>query len=224
MSILNFIADIGSALIGRSSAQDANRANIKLQREQRAWEETMANTAVQRRRADIEKAGFNPVLAATGPGAATPSVSAATVQPTFDPSWIKGSGAQSLLLKEQLLNLRANTAATAAEARKRNVEADNAEVFGYDQSLAKTRRLNTEEVITRLKKQILEEQVFITAAERKKTEGTVDALIATIKQQQEAGKLDLEALRNVAAVGGLEANKATGIIKLLLDFIRIQKD
>lgn len=79
-----FIADIGSIFGGMSSAERANRTNIKLQREQQAWEKEMSNTAVQRRAADIERAGGNRALAFTsGQEASTPSVAPATVQPTY---------------------------------------------------------------------------------------------------------------------------------------------
>lgn len=52
---------------GESSSRRQNELN-------REWQERMANTAVQRRRKDLEAAGFNPLLAVSGgEGAATPS-------------------------------------------------------------------------------------------------------------------------------------------------------
>lgn len=79
-AIASFGGNLIGGLLGSKSQEETNQQNRELTEDTRAWEERMSNTAYQRARADMEKAGLNPILTASRGGADTPSVASAHME------------------------------------------------------------------------------------------------------------------------------------------------
>ncbi|WNK13167.1 MAG: DNA pilot protein [Microvirus sp.] len=73
-----------SGLLGHYGQQEANKNNLKIAREQMAFQERMSNTAYQRSTADMRAAGINPMLAIQQGGATTPPGSSAQMASTLE--------------------------------------------------------------------------------------------------------------------------------------------
>lgn len=153
-AIIGAVGGLLSGALDSHSQHSANRANIALQREQRAWEEKMSNTEVQRRKADLEAAGFNPMLSfMSGNAASSPSISPARVESTRSGEGVM-RGVNSAIAASQLGLLQAQTRKTNAEAAV--VESDpGASAQGADLRLQELNR----------KVQLLGEQIDRTAAD-----------------------------------------------------------
>jgi len=111
-----------------SGQESANDTNVMLSREQRDWEEKMANTAYQRSRTDMEKAGINPILSASQGGASTPSYQPAHVENVNQqmPSGLSSAAQNAIAvagMKEQIVTQKTQQQVNSAQAEKTLQEA-----------------------------------------------------------------------------------------------------
>lgn len=72
------ISTVGGGILSGFGQSSANKQNLKIAREQMAFQERMSNTAHRREVRDLQAAGLNPLLSA-GAGASAPSGASATM-------------------------------------------------------------------------------------------------------------------------------------------------
>lgn len=121
--LLGFAGSALGSLMGWAGQRDANRRNERLYFENRDWETQMSSTAVQRRAADIRRAGGNPALAftsgqeASSPTSGTPMMQNENAQGADIIANIGPKIMAAKLARQQLLQASAQTHLTTEQAR-----------------------------------------------------------------------------------------------------------
>lgn len=118
---LGLAGDVIGGLFGKSGQSSANKANLRIARENRQWQEMMSNSAYQRSAKDLEKAGLNRILA-IGQPASTPAGNIATMQNENAPLQAGiGKGINSAMalatMKANIANINARTELTNAQKK-----------------------------------------------------------------------------------------------------------
>jgi len=187
-------ADIIGGLFGSSAQKKANKANIKLQREQQAWEERMSNTSWQRGVQDMLKAGINPMLSVSQGGASTPNVSAATVQPEDAMARGVSSAGSKAAQMLTLENLAQQTRKTSEEADSLNIRNTiDAWQLPYAEQMSANRREQETAQTAQIKQQTqsLIASANLTKAQEAQLRQMLPELLARAKAEKELSRLQI---------------------------------
>ena len=135
-SLIGAGASIVGGLLGKQGQESANIANLKIARENRAWQERMSNTAYQRSAVDLDRAGLNRILAIGSPSS-TPAGNVATMQNPNEPL---SRGVQAAAMTAaQIAQIRAQTKLTQAQTQAIQPASEVGEGIGQVITSAKQR-------------------------------------------------------------------------------------
>lgn len=208
----------GSTALNVWGAREQRDMQRELSRQQMEFDERMSNTAMQRRVADIKAAGGNPALAfTTGSGASEP-----TFQGFKPENMLEGAAENIKNIPAgiaQVRNIQANTALQLAQARTATVEANNMETFGpLNAGTERSTKIAGLEKAEQDARKALSE-ANMTAKQEEFNERQLSAFTERAEQMAKMGKLNLEAMEDLAESLGLNAPKLVPFFKLLMNLL-----
>ena len=181
---------LGASLIGGSASNQnvdaTNASNANLNAQNMAFQQNMSNTAMVRRRYDLENAGFNPLLAVSQGGASTPGFSPIAMQAnTVGPQIMAQAGQAGPSAMAAYQNAKNTQAGVSTQQTQQDVNAAQAKLLSVQaDKLAGVDTAKTQQDIeeSKAKQTLMQVQQDATAAQASLSQAQVRVADQTLNE------------------------------------------